>query len=301
MMNWLTQWSFDPGIVAGVAVASVLYWRGRRRLSDARRGPPTSRWHVLAFYAGLVVVLLALETPVDALAATLFSFHMIEHLLLIMIAAPLILLGDPAVTLMRGVPLTTRRNVLGKVGQSQIHTLGSAFGTINRPIPAAAIFLADLYLWHWNYLFNLTLRNDAVHVAEHLCFLLTALLLWTQVIDQRALHPRLTYFQRAIYAVLVGAAGNLLAMYFVFSTVPLYSYARVTHRPFGLTALGDQQLAGGIMWVPVLFLFSGAFAVFMYLGLAEDARQVDAVIPSPEAPYNLLPKRTQGSAGGRYV
>lgn len=300
-MNWLTQWSFDPSIVIGVALAAVLYWRGRRRLSDARRGAPVGRWRVVAFYGGLAVILLALESPIDVLAATLFSFHMIEHLLLIMIAAPLILLGDPGVTIMRGVPLSARRTALGKVGSGRLHSLGAVFGALNRPIPAAVIFLGDLYLWHWGYLFNLTLQNDAIHVFEHVCFLVTGLLLWTQVIDQRALHPRLSYFQRAIYTVIVGGLANLLAMYFVFSTIPLYSYAQVVHRPFGMTALGDQQLAGGIMWVPVLFLFAGSFAVFMYLGLAEDARQVDVVDPGLEAPYNLLPRRTQGSTGGRYV
>lgn len=299
-MNWLTQWSFDPGIVVGIALAAVLYWRGRRKLSDARRGAPLSRWHVLAFYGGLAVIVVALESPIDVLGATLFSFHMIEHLLLIMIAAPLILLGDPAITIMRGVPLTARRAVLGNARQGWLHGLASVFGAVNRPIPAAAIFLGDLYLWHWSYLFNLTLSSGVVHVGEHLCFLLTALLLWTQVIDQRALHPRLTYFQRAIYTILVGSLSNLLAMYFVFSTVPLYKYARVIHRPFGLTALGDQQLAGGIMWVPVLFLFSGAFAAFMYLGLAADAQQSDPV-PSAGAPYKLLSEPTPSNAGGRYV
>src|SRR5579884_64065 len=299
-MNWLLQWSFDPGIVAAIALAAILYWRGRRRLSDVRRGVPLERWRVASFYAGLVVVLLALESPIDVLSAYLFSFHMIQHLLLIMVAAPLILMGDPGVSIMRGVPLSLRRSVLGSgARQGWLHHLGHWFGRLNHPVPAAVIFLVDLYLWHWNFLFNLTLQNDAVHAFEHLCFLGTALLLWTQVIDQRALHPRLGHFQRAIFTVIVGGLSNLLAMYFVFSTVPLYTYARVINRPFGMTALGDQQLAGGIMWVPVLFLFAGAFATFMYLGLGEDAEAAPQA--AVETPYRVIPRRAPGDVGGRHV
>lgn len=296
-MNYWTDWSFDPGIVAGVVLAGVLYWRGRRRLNDVRRGVPLNGRRIVAFYAGLIVLLIALESPIDSLGTVLFSYHMIQHLLLIMVAAPLILLGDPGVTIVRGIPLSIRRAVLGRgAKQGWLHTLGALFGRLNRPVPAAIIFLLDLYLWHWDYLWNLTLQNDAVHAVEHLCFLFGALLLWTQVIDQRALHPRLTYFQRAIYTVLVGAAGNLLAMYFVFSSVPLYSYANEAHRPFGMTALGDQQIAGAIMWVPVLFLFSGAFAFFMYRGLADDASQSDA-LPVGAPPYSLLPKQADSMGG----
>ncbi len=296
-MNYWTEWSFDPGIVAGIVLAGILYWLGRRRLHDVRRGLPLNRRRIAAFYAGLGVVLIALESPIDSLGEVLFSFHMIQHLLLMMVAAPLILLGDPGVTIVRGIPLSIRRAVLGRgAKQGWLHTLGAWFGKLNQPVPAAIVFLVDLYVWHWDYLWNLTLRNDAVHAVEHLCFLFIALLLWTQVIDQRVLHPRLTYFQRAIYSILVGAAGNLLAMYFVFSSVPLYSYAHEVGRPFGMTALGDQQIAGAIMWVPVLFLFSGAFAIFMYRGLADDASQNDP-LPAAAPQYSLLPKQADSMGG----
>lgn len=201
--------------------------------------------------------------------------------------------------MMRGVPLSARRAVLGRgARQGWLQRLGAFVATVNRPTPAAAIFIADLYLWHWNYLWNLTLENDTIHALEHVCFLFTALLLWTQVIEQRALHPRLTNFQRAVYTVLVGSLGNFLAMYFVFASKPLYNYALEIHRPFGMTALGDQQIAGAIMWVPVLLLFSGAFGVFMYRGLADDAQQIDAH-PGAGPQYKLLPKRAD-SMGGQH-
>jgi cytochrome c oxidase assembly factor CtaG len=302
-MNWLAQWSFDPSVVIGLVLAALLYWRGRHPhagtrpagrwrllsvVSETRKAPPRL-WHALSFYAGLAVIFVALESPIDALSAYLFSFHMIQHLLLIMVAAPLLLLGDPAVTLLRGIPLTLRRPALQSLARrSWVRQAVRRLSLLARPRSVFVIFTVDLYLWHWNWLFNLTLQYDAVHLLEHLCFLVTAILFWSQVINQRALHARLSYTQRAAYTVITAAASNFLAMYFVFTPKPLYTaYAHIAHRPFGMTALGDQQVAGAIMWVPVLFLFGGAFAVCLYKALGEDEGETSAVPPG-ETPYSMV-------------
>jgi putative membrane protein len=295
-MSWphvLTLWSFDPAIAVGVALAAVLYWRGWRPFAvvDDARTRPARRWNAAAFYAGLVTIILALESPIDRLSAWLFSFHMLQHLLLIMVAAPLLILGDPSITMLRGVPLAARRRALGALShQSWLSTIGRGISWIMLPLPAVIIFLADLYLWHWSPLFNLTLQNDTIHVTEHICFLLTALLFWSQIIDQRAVHARLTYVQRAAYTVLAAAAGNVLAMFLVFTPRPLYNgYAQLASRPYGMTALGDQQIAGAIMWVPVLLLFGAVFSILLFKALTEDERQGEApfVLGSP---YKLLPQ-----------
>jgi cytochrome c oxidase assembly factor CtaG len=272
----MIAWSFDPIVIAGLAVAAALYWRGRPSLSVVRAdGMRRARvWNAVSFYAGLAVIFVALESPIDSLSATLFSFHMLQHLLLIMVAAPLLLLGDPGVTMLRGVPLSLRRRGLGYLSRQRwAHRLGSWLSRLLDPRAVFVIFIGDLYLWHWHVLFDLTLRNDGVHLFEHLCFLGTAIMFWSQVIDQRAIHPRLGYLHRALFTVLTAAAGNFLAMYLVFTPKPLYAYARIAHRPFGMTALGDQQIAGALMWVPVLLLFGGAFAVCLFKALAEDERE----------------------------
>src|SRR5947209_1958460 len=117
-MRWpevLLRWSLDPSIVIGIAVTALLYGRGLRnavRLVDARRTGGRLR-RALMFYLGLLVIVVALESPIDALSASLFTFHMVQHLLLIMVAAPLVILGDPAITVLRGVPLGLRRVSLG--------------------------------------------------------------------------------------------------------------------------------------------------------------------------------------------
>ncbi|HEX8918454.1 MAG TPA: cytochrome c oxidase assembly protein [Chloroflexota bacterium] len=293
-MSWpavLGQWSFDPSIVIGVILAAALYWRGQHGAVHvvASRRVAARRWNALAFYAGLGFVVLALESPIDVLSADLFTFHMVQHLLLIMVAAPLLVLGDPSVTLLRGIPLSLRRRTLGRLaGNRGIRWLGHRLSWLIYPRTVFMIFLADLYLWHWSWLFNLTLQNNIVHLLEHICFLGTALLFWSQVIDQRALHPRLSYAQRALYVVIVAACSNVLAMYFVFTPKPLYTaYAHPLHRLYGMTPLGDQQIAGAVMWVPVLFLFGGAFAVCLYKALAQSERE-DIPVPVGGTPYSML-------------
>jgi cytochrome c oxidase assembly factor CtaG len=296
-MAWpqvLTQWSFDPSVVLLTAFAALLYWRGWRPLALVTDRKPVRGWNAAAFYGGLAVVVVALESPIDALSASLFSFHMIQHLMLIMVAAPLLMLGDPGVTVMRGLPLRPRRAALGYLTQ---HTwsrrLGRALATLNTPVLAFGIFTADLYLWHWSYLFNLTLADDTVHLVEHTCFLLTSLLFWAQLIDQRAIHVHLSYVRRALYGVFAGAAGNVLAMYLVFAPKPMYGYANLATRTYGMTALADQQIAGAIMWVPVLFIFGGVFAVCLFKALQEDERQSDAA-----SQLGVRPTPAHGAPGG---
>ena len=296
-MAWpqvLSQWSVDPPILLLTALAALLYWRGWRPLTLVSDRKPIRGWNAAAFYTGLAALILALESPIDALSASLFTFHTIQHLLLIMVAAPLLLLGDPGVTMLRGVRLGIRRRSLSYLTQKSWSRLaGRALARLSTPVVALIVFTADLYLWHWSLLFNLTLTNNTVHLLEHTCFLFTAVLFWSQIIDQRAVYMRLAYVWRALYGVLAGAAGNVLAMYLVFAPKPLYApYANLTSRPYGMTALGDQQIAGAIMWVPVLFIFGGVFAVCLFKALQEDERQSDAA-----AQLGVLPMLVNGADG----
>lgn len=299
-MDLLSTWSFEPPVLIGLAIAALLYWRGLRGLSlgVVGRRPAMRPWQVLAFYAGLLTVVIALESPIDGYNGELFWAHMLQHLLLIMVAAPLLALGDPAVPLVRGIPLGIRRRALGAAArQAWVHRLGHVLSRLGRPAPVFVIFIVDLYLWHWNTLFTLTLQNQAVHDLEHICFIGSALLLWSQIIEVRSMRSPLTYGQRAIYSVLTAFSSNLLAMYFVFAPRPVYgAYAAVAHRPFGISAVADQQLAGAMMWVPVLFLFGGAFAVCVFKWLGEE-EAAGATGLSPAGSYSVLLAPGDGSVG----
>lgn len=292
MITVLTAWSFEPTVIIGLVLSAVLYWRGAKSLSltvAGTRRAAVRRWQAACFGAGLVVIFVALESPIDAYNGRLFWAHMIQHLLLIMIAAPLLSLGDPAVPLLRGIPLAVRRRVLKAAAkQSWIRRLGSAIGWLGSPVPAFSIFIVDLYFWHLGIMFNLTLQNQVVHDVEHVCFIVTALLFWSQVIDQRPMHARLSYGRRAVYVVVTGFTTNLLALYFVFSTHPIYSmYARLLHRPNGLSVVADQQYAGVIMWIPGLMLFAVAFAACLFKALDEDDELAPTLTVNTQ-PYSLV-------------
>ncbi|MGI8968091.1 MAG: cytochrome c oxidase assembly protein [Chloroflexota bacterium] len=295
----LTRWEFDPAVILGLVLAAVLYWRGRRLSIKiiGGRAPNHRPWQTVAFAAGLLTIFLALQSPIGAYDDSLFWVHMIQHVLLFAVAAPLLSLGDSIVPLMRGTPLTLRRKALGALSrQPWARRLGAVFSWLRRPRQILAIFVVDMYFWHWSWLFNLTLTNQAIHDLEHLSFLVTGLLFWSQIVDQRTVHTQLGYVERALYVVIAGFSTNFLAMFFVFAPRPLYSgYAGVVHRPGGITALADQQYAGAIMWVPVLFLFGVAFSVCMFKWLGQDEALYD--LPNRSTPArSALRDRVDGTA-----
>lgn len=270
----LRHWSFDLQIMVVVVAVGILYWIGTTATLAAlpknhRLGPRA--WKVGAFYLGLLLVVIALESPLDYLSHQLMWVHMIQHLVLIMLVPELILLGDPALPLLRGLPITMRRRALGRVlSWRWVHILGKAIGVLSRPAPAFCLFIGTLWAWHWPVFYNLTLQDQGMHDLEHVTFLLTAILFWWQVVDQSQFRSRLSYVQRAIY-VFCGAVGNhLLAVVLAFVTVPLYAYRHLAERPGGISALSDQQFAGGIMWVPGMFLYGAAFSIFLYKWLQSE-------------------------------
>lgn len=264
----LGKWSLDPQIIIALVVVGALYWIGTAATlavlpRNHRLGPRP--WRVALFYLSLLLIVVALESPLDYLAQQLMWAHMIQHLILIMLVPELMLLGDPALPLLRGLPIAMRRRALGTaLGWRWVHALGRALGRVSRPVPAFCLFALTLWAWHWPPFYNLTLRNQGVHDLEHLTFLATAILFWWQVIDQTQFRCRMSYLKRAIYVFLGAVANHLLAVILAFVTVPLYAYRHLAERPGGISALTDQQFAGGIMWVPGMFLYGTAFAIFLY-------------------------------------
>lgn len=243
--NWPVQWP-----LYGLAVTAYLYLLGGR--SSATPPSREKRLRGAAFYAGLAALVLAIDSPVDAYADRLFWAHMLQHVLLMMVAPPLILLGRPWPRVARPLPLDLRRPVARAVlVGSRLAPLRRAVTWLAEPVPALVLFAATLFAWHLPVLFDLTLRSTLAHDLEHALFFLTALALWTHVIPSARSRPRLSDGQRAAYATGAMLASWLLAVILGLASAPLYpAYADLAHRPGGLSALGDQQLAAGLMWVP---------------------------------------------------
>jgi putative membrane protein len=251
-------WSIQPPL-AYVAVAAVLYWVGGRRYSRAAR--TRDRWREAAFTLGLVTIVLALESPLDGYADRLFWVHMCQHVLLLTVAPPLILLGRPWPRMWLGLPVQLRTTI-GRTLARARWTAG--LRTLARPWPAWLLFNATLIGWHIPAAYDLTLRSQTVHDLEHAMFFFTGLLFWAHVIEPGPLRSRLTWPARVGYLVGAMIVGWMLAVTLVLVPHPIYApYAALVHRPGGISALTDQQLAAGVMWVPG----SLAYGLVLFIGV----------------------------------
>jgi putative membrane protein len=258
------DWSFNAPLVLLVA-AGLLYWLGGRGTVTPPRTRRERRWRSISFYGALLVLAIALNSPLDALSERLFWAHMVQHVLLLLVAPPLIVVARPWVRLWRCLPLRTRRSV----GRSLAHghrtaPLRWASRTLGRPLPSFLLFSVVLLGWHVPSLFDATLRSETLHALEHGLFFSTALMFWKQVIDSPPLRAIAGSAARVAYVVAAMVVSWVLAVVLALAPHPLYDvYAHEASRPGGISALADQQIAAGIMWVPgsVTFLI----VLFVYV------------------------------------
>ena len=282
-VSWLNPltWPIEPWVLLGVEVIAILYlWGGQRRVA------PPFRWRAVAFWSGLATIVLALDTPVETLARQLFWAHMTQHLLLIMVAAPLLVVAAPWLQIWRGLPLSIRRPLARTaVRHPALAGPRSVIAWLSAPAGAFILATANLWFWHWPAAYDLTLRNHLVHHLEHGLFLGLGILFWAQVIDQHPFHARLPQLQRAVFVFGATTGSWALAAVLAFATAPFYSYAALPSRPGGISALTDQQFGAGIMWVPGSITYSIVFVMCLYLWFREeDARGARArEIPPPLA------------------
>ena len=247
----LADWSFDPALVA-VAVTGVLYALGSRRTVTPPRRRREQIAHSAYFYTALAVLVIALNSPLEKLSEQLFWAHMIQHVLLLVVAPPLIVLARPWLRLWRALPLTDRRLIGRAVATSApAAPLRALSRTAGRPAVSLILFSVVLLGWHVPALFDATLRSSLLHVLEHVLFFTTALLFFKQVIPSAPLRAPLPEVQRAVYVVIAMVVCWALAVVLALEPHALYaSYAHEASRPGGISALADQQVAAGIMWVP---------------------------------------------------
>jgi cytochrome c oxidase assembly factor CtaG len=247
MTRVLAAWTFDPTVVAALLATGVLYLRGVRRAAPRSRraaggaARPADRRlanRAACFLAGLVVLLVALQSPVDAYADTRLAVHMLQHLLLTMVAAPLLVLGAPVTLLLRASTPGFRRRWLLPLLRSRPLRLLSA------PPLAWAQFAVVLWASHFSPLYEAAVRNDGVHALEHLLYLASAVLFWSPVVGVDPSPRRLSHPARVLYLFLAMPQASFLGL-------ALWGANRVLYPSYqaalGPAALEDQHLAGTIM------------------------------------------------------
>ncbi|HEX4144434.1 MAG TPA: cytochrome c oxidase assembly protein [Pirellulales bacterium] len=243
----LSSWPSARWLWAGAALAAAVYGRGWWGLR--RRDPQAWHWGQLAaFMGGLTAILLALASPVDPLAALLLRAHMVQHLLLMMVAPPLLWLGDPLFPCLRGLPRGIRKDWI--VPLLRAEGLRQTLAWLTYPPVALVVYVVVTWLGHVPAVYETALRSDGWHVVQHISFLAAGLLFWYPVVRPYPSHPRWSPWLLVPYLVLADVQNTVLAALITFSHSVLYPYYDQVPRLAGVSALDDQAAAGVVMWVP---------------------------------------------------
>ena len=252
------SWGGDPGVLAALLVATGLYVYGARR----RPAPlaARSRGRDVAFAGAIATLVVALASPVDAAAQYLLWPHMLQHMLLVQLAAPLLVVARPVPTMERALPLRARR-ALARVARRP--TARVARRLAFNPLIAFFLLAATWWAWHSPALYDAAVRNGALHALEHLTFLATGVCWWACIVGpHRAPAP-----QRLALLLATALHLNVLGALITLTPRPVYS---AYHGAYGLSALEDQQLAGVLMWVVGGFVALGLLLAFVSSILREE-------------------------------
>jgi putative membrane protein len=261
----MLDWSFQPWEVACVSIGALWYLLGLLRMY--RRGGPAGaigKGQEAAFLGGILAVILALMSPIDAIGEQLFSVHMLQHLLLMMAAAPLFAWSRPALVFLWALPRKGRKG-MGRAW-SGLGLRGSVRGLMH-PITVWLLFSGAFVFWHCPRPYTWALQNDAVHAVEHLCFFVTALMFWTIVFEPDG-HRRLGYGGTVVFVSTTAVLSSLPGALMVLAPAPLYPVHAEGVAAWQMTLLQDQQLAGVIMWIPAgsVYLAAVCFLFVRWIG-----------------------------------
>ena len=287
-MNSLVQNAFDSwtppvATIAMLIVTAAIYARGFVRLH--RQMPerfPT--WRLTMFMGGIAALFVAIASPLEELDDVLLQIHMTQHLLLMIVAPAMLLAGAPAIALVRGMPARMAKLVVGPMLRSR--SVRRVFGWLTQPLVCWSAFTAATWGWHLPVAFQLALRSDGWHVVEHACFFTTALMFWYPVIQPWPSVEQWPRWAMIPYLLLADGQNTILAALFMFSNRLLYPLYAAAPRVPGFTPLGDQIMAGAIMWVPgsLFYLVPATIITFQMLAPQNMTRGAALKVPATPVP-----------------
>jgi cytochrome c oxidase assembly factor CtaG len=261
----LTSWTLNPLAIVPIVAAAWLYGLGLRRA--ARAGTPHPSRSAIAFFAGLAVVALALASPVDAYADASFGVHMAQHLLLTLLAPPLLALGAPITLALRAARPATAR-LLSRLLRSEVAVV------LGNPIVGWVTFVGVAFVIHLTPLFDLALKSPALHALEHALWLGAALVYWWPIVGRDPTAHPMGYPVRLLSLFLAMPAMSFLALAIYSARAPLYDGYASLPAPWGPSALADQRAGATMMWlVGNLALVVALLVVAAAWKSDEDARQ----------------------------
>src|ERR1051326_6507200 len=256
--NWddlARAWTFEPLVILSLAVSGLLFAVGVRRLWHESPKRRTIRpWEALCFAGGWFALFVSLISPLHAWGGVLFSAHMTQHEILMLLAAPLLVLSRPLLPFMWALPLSWSRQI-GNIAKRPL--IQKTWHALTIPLVAWVVHAVALWTWHIPFLFEAVLHSEWVHIAQHLSFLISALLFWWAVVHG----PQgvMGYGAAVLYVFTTSIHNGLLGALLTFATSVWYpSYVGLTST-WGFTPLEDQQLGGLIMWIPagIVYIVAG--------------------------------------------
>jgi cytochrome c oxidase assembly factor CtaG len=255
----LAAWSWPLWPAVGIVVSGTLYLRGWRALQRTR-ARELPRWRAVCFFGGLLALWIALASPIDALDDFLLSAHMLQHFILMSVAPPLLVLGAPLVPMLRGLPRWMVRGLRPVFASRTVHKVAHALAH-----PAVAWLVMNIaYLgWHVPQAFELTLRSEAWHNTEHMCFLFTSIAFWWVIVEPWPSRTRWSRWMVIPYLLTADVVNTILSAVLAFSGKVLYPSYAAAERISRLTPLKDQVLAGSEMWVLNSLVFLVPVAVIV--------------------------------------
>jgi putative membrane protein len=258
----------DPLAASALAASGAVYGTGLWRLWRAAGvGQGITRREAACYGAGWCVLGLTLMGPLDTLSDVLFSAHMGQHELLMLVVAPLLVLGRPGVAALWAWPRRPRGTVASLMRRPGVR---AAWRGVTAPLAAVALHGLVLWAWHAPALFEAALRSENVHAVQHFTFFATAALMWWTLVQGR--YGRMGYGMAAVYVWFTALHSGLLGALVTVAPAPLYPTHEHRTALLGRGPLEDQQLAGLIMWIPAGALLT-AFGLALFAVWMGEARR----------------------------
>jgi putative membrane protein len=284
MSQLLFQWQWQPWLLACIAVALVPYVIGMARMGT-QHALILGRWRAPSFFAGIALLRLTLISPLDAVADDLFSAHMLQHMLLLLVIPPLLVYGRPVIVWLWAFDLDARRALTRGWKRAG---LDAAFRWLMRPLCVWLLLNGALCFWHLPGPYDVAVRHEWLHDLEHASFLAFSLAFWTIVIEPYGKRRALGYGATIVFVVSSGFVMSLIGAILTFATAPAYAVHLHTTQAWGLSPLQDQQLAGIIMWIPSNLVHMAALCTVFFAWFRADEHRARELRRVPRAAAHTL-------------
>jgi putative membrane protein len=246
VQEMFSDWKLPIWLTASIVLTALVYVRGWLAIRRTRKAQFTDM-RLASFLGGLVVLWVAIGSPMDGFADALLSAHMVEHLVLMSFVPPLLLWGLPVVPLLRGLPKSLQRHVVGPVIRTPVL---NRFGHwLVKPVVAWLAMNISFLAWHVPTAYDFALEHEGWHDVEHLCFLGTSMLFWFCIIRPWPATTNRQGWGMLLFLIAADIVNTMLSAFLAFCGRPIYTFYLTNPNPFRAVALEDQVLGAVVMWV----------------------------------------------------